>query len=146
MSDSPENLDPLNERPTHAHAANPRATDDDNKDQGAYYRRPAPSPHESTLLRLGWMLVFVLVWQVAQFLLGALVVVQLIYRMVYSAPNAALMNFGDSLSQYLAQIGRFGSFHTDQKPWPFTDWPVARAPDGEQPHTPSTARGQAPKP
>lgn len=62
------------------------------------------------------MLVFALVWQVAQFLLGALVVVQLVYRLIYGAPNLGLMNFGDSLSQFLAQIGRFGSFHTEQNP------------------------------
>ena len=89
---------------------------------------------EAILLRVLWMLVFVLVWQVAQFLLGALVLVQLIYRLVYGAPNAGLMNFGDSLSQYLAQIGRFGSFHSEQKPWPFSDWPQPRAADGEAAH------------
>lgn len=90
--------------------------------------------YESIALRIFWMLVFVLVWQGAQLLLGALVLVQLIYRLFYGAPSANLMNFGDSLSQYLAQIGRFGSFHSDQKPWPFADWPAARTPEGEAPH------------
>jgi hypothetical protein len=99
----------------------------------------SPDGHESIVLRVVWMLVFVLVWQVAQFLLGALVVVQLIYRLVYGAPNAGLMDFGDSLSQYLAQIGRFGMFHTDLKPWPFAEWPAPRAADGEAPHTPQRA-------
>jgi hypothetical protein len=99
----------------------------------------SPDGHESIVLRVVWMLVFVLVWQVAQFLLGALVVVQLIYRLVYGAPNAGLMNFGDSLSQYLAQIGRFGMFHTDLKPWPFAEWPTPRAADGEAPHNPVRA-------
>lgn len=94
-----------------------------------------PSAHESIILRIGWMLVFLLVWQVAQLLLGAVVLMQLIYRLVYSAPNAGLMNFGDSLSQFLAQIGRFGSFHTEQKPWPFNDWPAARPAEGEVPHS-----------
>lgn len=105
--------------------------------------------YESILLRVLWMLVFALVWQVAQFLLGALVVVQLIYRLVYGAPNASLMNFGDSLSQFLAQIGRFGSFHTEQKPWPFADWPAPRAPEGEAPHSvppaPHPVRDEEPK-
>ena len=82
--------------------------------------------YESILLRVLWMIVFVLVWQVAQFILGAVVLVQLIYRLFYGAPSASLMNFGDSLSQFLAQIGRFGSFHSDQKPWPFADWPTPR--------------------
>ena len=36
--------------------------------------------------------------------------VQLVYRLFYGAPSASLMNFGDSLSQFLAQIGRFGTF------------------------------------
>ena len=34
--------------------------------------------YESILLRVLWMIVFLLVWQVAQFILGALVLVQLI--------------------------------------------------------------------
>ena len=70
--------------------------------------------YESIVLRVLWMLVFLLVWQVAQLVLGGLVLVQLIFRLVYGAPNGGLMSFGDSLSQYLAQIGRFGSFHTEQ--------------------------------
>ena len=105
--------------------------------------------YESMARRVLWMLVFVLVWQVAQFLLGALVVVQLIYRLIYGAPNAGLMNFGDSLSQFLAQIGRFGSFHSDQKPWPFADWPTPRTPEGEAPHSvppaPHPVRDEEPK-
>ncbi|AXK56429.1 DUF4389 domain-containing protein [Pseudomonas protegens] len=105
--------------------------------------------YESILLRVLWMLVFVMVWQVAQFLLGALVLVQLVYRLIYGAPNAGLMNFGDSLSQFLAQIGRFGSFHTEQKPWPFSDWPTPRAPEGEAPHSvppaPHPVRDEEPK-
>ena len=37
---------------------------------------PKQAQRESIILRVLWMLVFLLVWQVAQFLLGALVVVQ----------------------------------------------------------------------
>lgn len=101
--------------------------------------------YESIVLRVLWMLVFLLVWQVAQLVLGGVVLVQLIYRLAYGAPNAGLMNFGDSLSQYLAQIGRFGSFHTEQKPWPFDDWPAARAPEGEAPYVAPTD-AQEPRP
>ncbi|MBS7720408.1 DUF4389 domain-containing protein, partial [Vibrio cholerae] len=42
----------------------------------------AAPQYESIVLRILWMLVFALVWQVAQLLLGALVVVQLIYRLI----------------------------------------------------------------
>lgn len=110
---------------------------------------PKQMQHESIILRVLWMLLFLLVWQVAQTLLGLLVLVQLIYRLVYGAPNAGLMNFGDSLSQYLAQIGRFGSFHTEQKPWPFADWPASRPAEGEAAHSvppaPHPVRDEEPK-
>jgi hypothetical protein len=86
------------------------------------------------------MLLFLLVWQVAQLVLGAVVLLQLIYRLVYAAPNAGLMTFGDSLSQYLAQIGRFGCFHSEQKPWPFSDWPATRP----APQEPVPSATQAP--
>ena len=90
--------------------------------------------HEPILLRILWMVLFVLVWQVAEVVLGVAVLVQLVYRLFNGAPSLSVMSFGDSLSQYLAQIGRFGTFHTDQKPWPFADWPTPRAPEGEAPH------------
>ncbi|MFR0675813.1 DUF4389 domain-containing protein [Enterobacterales bacterium AW_CKDN230030176-1A_HGKHYDSX7] len=106
-----------------------------------------PDQHESILLRVLWMLLFLVVWQLAELLLAALVLAQLIYRLVYGAPNAGLMNLGDSLSQYLAQIGRFGMFQTDSKPWPFADWPTPRAPEGEAPHKPAASTSShRPKP
>ena len=91
--------------------------------------------HESILLRVLWMVLFVLVWHVAEVVLAGVVLVKLCYRLIYGAPSGSLMNFGDSLSQFLAQIGRYGTFHSDQKPWPFADWPTPRAPEGEAPHS-----------
>ena len=107
--------------------------------------------HESILLRIVWMVVFLVAWQVAEIVLAVVVLVQLGYRLFYGAPSLSLMSFGESLSQFLAQIGRFGTFHTDQKPWPFADWPAPRAPEGEAPHTtPDTVQparnGEEPKP
>ncbi|MBA1204526.1 DUF4389 domain-containing protein [Pseudomonas capeferrum] len=111
---------------------------------------PESARRESLILRALWMLVFLVVWQLAELLLAGLVLVQLVYRLVYGAPSASLMNLGDSLSQFLAQIGRFGTFHSDQKPWPFADWPAPRAPEGETPHSvapaPHPVRDEAPKP
>ncbi|UNB65883.1 DUF4389 domain-containing protein [Pseudomonas syringae pv. tagetis] len=95
------------------------------------------------------MLLFLGVWHVAQIILAGVVLVQLVYRLIYGAPSGGLMNFGDSISQYLAQIGRFGTFHSDHKPWPFADWPAPRSPEGEAPHhvppAPHPARDEEPK-
>lgn len=105
--------------------------------------------NESIALRILWMLLFVIVWQVAEVVLAGVVIVQLGYRLIYGAPSGSLMNFGDSVSQFLAQIGRFGIFHSDQKPWPFADWPTPRAPEGEAAHfvapAPHPVRDEEPK-
>ena len=104
---------------------------------------------ESIVLRVLWMVIFAIVWQVAEILLAIVVLVQLVYRLFYGAPNAGLLSFGDSLSQYLAQIGRFGTFNTEDKPWPFADWPTARAAQGEEAHSvppaPHPVRDEEPK-
>lgn len=96
---------------------------------------PKELERESILLRILWMVVFVIVWQLAELVLGGVVLLQLGYRLFYAAPSASLLGFGDSLSQYLAQIGRFGTFNTEEKPWPFADWPTPQAPQGQAPHS-----------
>ncbi|MFP5429061.1 MAG: DUF4389 domain-containing protein, partial [Gammaproteobacteria bacterium] len=41
------------------------------------------------------------------------------------------------------------TFHTDNKPWPFADWPTPRTPEGEAPHAvapaPHPVRDEEPK-
>ncbi|MCF5097437.1 DUF4389 domain-containing protein, partial [Pseudomonas gessardii] len=40
-------------------------------------------------------------------------------------------------------------FHSEQKPWPFADWPAPRAPEGEAAHSvppaPHPVRDEEPK-
>lgn len=78
---------------------------------------------EGLVLRIIWMVLFFAVWQLAELLLLGVALAQLVIRIIRGAPNLALMSFGGSLASYLAQIGRFGTFQTDDKPWPFADWP-----------------------
>ncbi|MDX1725398.1 MAG: DUF4389 domain-containing protein [Pseudomonas sp.] len=110
---------------------------------------PKELERESILLRILWMVVFVIVWQLAELVLGGVVLLQLGYRLFYGAPSASLLGFGDSLSQYLAQIGRFGTFNTEEKPWPFADWPTPQVPQGQAPHSvppaPHPVRDEEPK-
>lgn len=86
---------------------------------------------ESLAIRAIWMLVFFFVWQLAELVLLVVVAVQLVQRCISGKPSPTLQAFGDSLSQYIAQIGRFGTFNTERKPWPLSDWPAARPADIE---------------
>ncbi len=86
---------------------------------------------ETLILRIVWMLVFFLAWQVAEVVLLGIVVVQLVLRLARGAASPELMALGDSVSQYMAQTGRFWTFNTEQKPWPLSDWPQPRPADVE---------------
>lgn len=101
-------------------------------------------------LRIVWMLLFLFVWQLAELLLAGVVLLQLIHRLVNGAAHGGLLSFGDSLSQYLAEIGRFGTFNTEAKPWPFADWPTPRAWQAEAAPgvapAPEPVRDEEPKP
>ena len=83
---------------------------------------------ESLVIRILWMLLFLLAWQIAAPLLAVMVLLQLVYRLVQGQPHLGLMQWGDSLSQYLMQIGRFSAFQTEEKPWPVADWPAPETP------------------
>ncbi|MBF6623247.1 MAG: lipase [Pseudomonadales bacterium 32-61-5] len=98
---------------------------------------------QSLILRALWMLLFFFVWQIAEVVLLVVVVAQLVMRALNGKPNEGLRGFGDSLSQYVAQIGRFATFNTDRKPWPMSDWPVPRPAEIE---TPPPVVPEAPKP
>lgn len=98
---------------------------------------------ETLVIRILWMLLFAAAWYIVVPLLGLLVVAQLLYRLFMGAPSGPFMRFGDSLSQYLAQMGRFAVFNTDQKPWPIADWPTPRPADGEAEHQRKTKTSKA---
>lgn len=83
---------------------------------------------EALALRVVWMLLFAIVWKVAELVLLLTALAQLLLRLINGRPSRALMAFGDSLSQFLAQSGRYVTFHTEHKPWPFSDWPSASEP------------------
>lgn len=96
---------------------------------------------ESLLLRVFWMLAFTLAWYLAEVVLAVVVILQLGCRLLLGIPHPELLRLGDGLSQYLAQIGRFGSFNTEEKPWPFSDWPAYAPEQGPSAESESSKDG-----
>lgn len=78
-------------------------------------------------LRLFYTLLLALAWQVTELLLIAVVILQIGYRLFTGRADARLADFGSSLSAYAAQIGRYVTCASEQKPWPFMEWPVGSA-------------------
>lgn len=85
------------------------------------FKRTITSP--DYWLRVIYTLLLALAWQVTELLLVAVAVLQLVFKLFTGEPDLRLAGFGNSLSQYAWQIGRFVTFASDQKPWPFMEWP-----------------------
>lgn len=84
-------------------------------------------------LRLLYMLLFVIIYRIAEFVLGAVVALQAVFVLLTTKRNQQLLNFGASLSQFLYEILLFLTFNTDRKPFPFTEWP--KPPDSTNSHS-----------
>lgn len=78
-------------------------------------------------LRLIYTLLFALAWQVVELLLAVILVLQIGFRLFSGKPSVELAGFGNSLSQYAWQMGRYVTGASEVKPWPFLEWPAADA-------------------
>lgn len=76
-------------------------------------------------LRLLYMLLFAIVLQVSIAVFWLVTLLQFIFSLITGKPNQKLAPFADSLSEFIAQILRFECFVSEEKPFPFADFPEA---------------------
>ncbi|MEO0444078.1 MAG: DUF4389 domain-containing protein [Pseudomonadota bacterium] len=74
-------------------------------------------------LRFVFMALFAIILGVVGYVMTALVVLQFLWGLITGEGNDKLRDFGSSLSQYIYQILRFLTYNTEDKPFPFADWP-----------------------
>ena len=72
-----------------------------------------------TWLRGLFMLIFAVLVSFAVPILGLLAVVQFFWMLFSGEKNDAVAEFGAHLSQWLADVGRFGTGISDEKPFPW---------------------------
>ena len=89
----------------------------------------APLEPQSDRTAVWWrglyMLVLMLAFGVSQSLLGLTAIVQFLWLLINQEPNRFLVRFGKSLSQWMAGTARFLTCATEDKPFPWSDWPPA---------------------
>ena len=76
-------------------------------------------------LRLLYMIVFAVCLQVASFVMWVLVALQFLFSLIRGEDNENLRTFGASLSKYIFQALQFLTYNSEEKPFPFSDWPAA---------------------
>ncbi len=77
----------------------------------------------SIWLRLVYMIVLAIAFNIAEIVILAVVVFQFLAALFTRKPNTQFTRFGRNLACYLQQIISFMTFATDEKPFPFSQWP-----------------------
>lgn len=74
-------------------------------------------------IRLVFMLLFAAILQLASVVMWVLVAVQFLFSLITGEDNKPLRNFGHSLSTYIFEVLKFLCYSSEEKPFPFADWP-----------------------
>jgi len=86
---------------------------------------------QSTSIPLSWeriinMLVLAVAYTIAETVLIALIIGQILFRVVSKQPNEPMCRLGKQLSDYLYQTLLYLSFNSEEKPFPFQTWSASR--------------------
>lgn len=76
--------------------------------------------------RLLFMLVFAVLYGVAEVVLSAVVVFQFLSVLFTGSRNGKVLSLGSSLSTYAYQVFRYLTYNSEERPFPFADWPSER--------------------
>lgn len=79
---------------------------------------------QSTWMRLVYMVLFVVIFNIAEFVITVVVVVQFLFKLFTGRVNGNLSALGHNLASYFFEIIAYLTFHTDDMPYPFGPWPT----------------------
>ena len=79
-----------------------------------------------TWLRGGYILIFALFYGVSKMVLVAIILFQFVALLISGTSNTRLAGFSQSLAAYIYHLLQFMLGNSDEKPFPFSDWPLAK--------------------
>ena len=77
----------------------------------------------STWKRILYMLLFAFAYSVAEFVLMAVAIVQVLFKLITGDINENLKILGKQTAFYIYDVMLFLTFNTEKKPFPFSAWP-----------------------
>lgn len=93
----------------------------------------------STWVRALYMLLFALIYSLAELVLAVVVLFQFAFTLFTGKPNQQLLGFGRGLSMFFYQVLVYLTYNTEDKPFPFNPWPAGDQPMGAVASTPMAA-------
>ncbi|WP_237059034.1 DUF4389 domain-containing protein [Microbulbifer sediminum] len=74
-------------------------------------------------MRLLYMVLFAVLLEIAGFVMLAVVVLQFLFSILTGGPNDNLRRLGDQIASFVYQTLQFLVYNTEEKPFPFAEWP-----------------------
>lgn len=78
---------------------------------------------ESRWLRLLFMILFAVLGYLAILVVALLACFQAVVGFITGNPNTRLKEFSKGLNQFIFQSIQFLTYNSEEKPFPFSDWP-----------------------
>jgi hypothetical protein len=85
--------------------------------------------HGNIWKRLVYMILFMMIFGVAEFVLYLTAAVGFICRLFGKPINKRVRNIGHSIALYIKQIADYLSFNSETAPFPFDRWPDDTVPE-----------------
>ncbi len=98
-----------------------------------------------TWMRALYMLLFAIIYSVAEVVIGFVVLLQFLTLLFTGASNERLLKLGQSLSTYVYQIMLFLTFNTETHPYPYGAWPKGAPPVDRRRKKIAAEEGDEPK-
>ncbi len=84
---------------------------------------PEHLTNKDTWQRILFTILFSIAFSIAKTVIGFVVIIQIFIVLFTGKPQEKLRDFGQQLSIYVFQIGKYVTFNSDNQPFPFSDWP-----------------------
>ncbi|MBN8431024.1 DUF4389 domain-containing protein [Microbulbifer salipaludis] len=80
-------------------------------------------------LRLIYMVLFAVLLEIAGFVMLAVVIAQFLFAIFSGSANDNLRRLGDQIASYIYQTLQFLIYNSEEKPFPFSEWPESEEED-----------------
>ncbi|MDH2436087.1 DUF4389 domain-containing protein [Pokkaliibacter sp. MBI-7] len=81
---------------------------------------------EENMIRTVYMIFFVFLLKLAVLATFVVIVLQWLVRLIIGESSRALLEWGYSLREFIGQAFAFLTYHSEEKPFPFSSWPRSK--------------------
>lgn len=75
------------------------------------------------LARALYTILYLIIGRFISMVLFVIAITQYIYSWLTGEPNEKILHFTEDLAEYTKQLVSYVGFNTEEKPWPFGEWP-----------------------